>query len=164
MPSPAHAAYSEPKRWRVCGLCRTAGVRSFAGPFRHEAILGALERIWGTMRATTAMKQHLKRIISRFWRLTQPVRHPLVRRLTQFLDERFANQLAPRFARVDAIQCNHGELVRDLELLSESMVRELVRLQTQVESIERLLQTVVADSTGEGATQPATSGVRDRAA
>lgn len=109
------------------------------------------------------MKQHVKRIVRRLWRLTQPVRHPLVRRLTQFLDERFANQLSPRFARVDAIQLGHGELVRDLELLSESMVRELVRLQTQVESIERLLQTVLSDSTDEGGT-PAASGLRDRAA
>lgn len=110
------------------------------------------------------MKQHVKRIAGRLWRLTQPIRHPLVRRLTLFLDERFSNQLSPRFARVDAIQRGHGELVRDLDLLSESMVRELVRLQTQIESIERLLQSVVADSAGEGGTPPATSSRHDRAA
>lgn len=110
------------------------------------------------------MKQHVKRIARRLWRLTQPIRRPLVRRLTHFLDERFASQLGPRFARVDAIQHGHGELVRDLELLSESMVRELVRLQTQVEAIERLLQTVADGSSGEGVALPAGSSLRDRAA
>jgi hypothetical protein len=56
-------------------------------------------------------------------------------------------------------------LVRDVELLSESMVRELVRLQTQVETIEQLLQSLLADAVSEGDPHPPlAAGLRDRAA
>jgi hypothetical protein len=111
------------------------------------------------------MKQHVKRIFRALWRLAQPVRHPLTQRLTRFFDERFSSQLGPRFAHIDVIQRGHGDLVRDVELLSESMVRELVRLQTQVETIEQLLQSLLADAVSEGdAHPPLAAGLRDRAA
>src|SRR4051794_18721924 len=69
------------------------------------------------------MKHLVKRGLKATWRLTGPVRRPIVRKLEQFLRR--------------CLQTGEQGLTNETDVLMDHVVRELVRLQCQVESLER---------------------------
>lgn len=78
------------------------------------------------------MKRLLKRPLKAFWRWTHPLRRPLVRKAEAFLARAYAN--APIPAPHVHVDC-HCRVTEETGVLMDFMVRELVRLQDQVERL-----------------------------
>lgn len=76
------------------------------------------------------MKRFLKAILSACWRWTAPVRGPLVRRF----DAHLAAAVAPAI-RVEPPPRVDESLLREVDLALNSLIREVVRLQMQLEAL-----------------------------
>jgi hypothetical protein len=72
------------------------------------------------------MKRFLKRVLKAAWRTTEPIRAPIVRKLENFLRR--------------ALQPTEPGMLNETDVLMDHVVRELVRLQCQVETLQ---QTIV---------------------
>ena len=86
------------------------------------------------------MKRWLKLPARAFWRLTGPLRRPFYRRL-EALIRRNAVQPAPHVH----VACHVTE---ETNLLMNHMVRELVRLQTQVERLRESVEDLAPTASG----------------
>jgi hypothetical protein len=73
------------------------------------------------------MKRLMKRILNAAWRSTEPIRRPILRKLENFLRR--------------ALQPTEYALQNETDVLMDHVIRELVRLQCQVEVLQ---QTIVA--------------------
>lgn len=101
------------------------------------------------------MKSWTRAFAKLLWRLAAPLHRPLLRRFDNYLSSRLARELACWLAQplrelssqTTTAHAQHLEHVRDLNqtlrdaftdqsLFAESIVRELVRLQMQVESLQ----------------------------
>jgi hypothetical protein len=81
------------------------------------------------------MTRILKRLLSPLWRLTLPQRRFLAERLHAHVEDAGVTAVSHQ-ARVLAAQPDDG----DLTLVLDSVVRELVRLQMQVDVLQQLLE------------------------
>ncbi len=76
------------------------------------------------------MRQRIKSVLRRLWRLASPLRRPIVRKFDAYLVERLQRQIKP-LAQVVAEQLVQ---LRELNLCAENTIRELIRLQMQLEA------------------------------
>jgi hypothetical protein len=76
------------------------------------------------------MNRFLKRILKAAWRTTEPVRAPIVRKLENFLRR--------------ALQPAESGLLGETDVLMDHVIRELVRLQCQVEVLQQTLMDYLA--------------------
>ncbi|HEV3002879.1 MAG TPA: hypothetical protein VGX78_00390 [Pirellulales bacterium] len=75
------------------------------------------------------MRKWIKKVLSVPWRMASPLRRPMARRLDAYLAEQLQREMRPL---VRAVSEQNVQL-RDLNLCAESTIRELVRLQIQLE-------------------------------
>src|SRR5262249_6783362 len=71
------------------------------------------------------MKSILKRLLKTAWRATEPLRAPIVRKLENFLRR--------------ALQPTDPSLLGETDVLMDHVIRELVRLQCQVEALQETI-------------------------
>ena len=88
------------------------------------------------------MKSLIKRPLKAVWRWTHPLRRPVLRKVEAFLARTYAQAVPSPHVHV-ACNCRVNE---DTSVLMDFLVRELVHLQDQVES----LRETVADMSQEG--------------
>lgn len=88
------------------------------------------------------MKRLMKQILRAIWRLTAPVRRPIVRKIEAML-RRCCVQPPAHPAQVHLV-CKVSE---EAGLLMDHMVRELVRLQSQVERLQHAVEDLTPAST-----------------
>lgn len=101
------------------------------------------------------MKSILKSVGRRFWRLGAPLRRPVARRVAAHVSESVSvalrEQMNPRLDHavlaISHARTEVGTYRNETNLLLDSLVRELSRLQDQVE----ILQQLVAESVDSGA-------------
>jgi hypothetical protein len=84
------------------------------------------------------MKRLIKRPLRAIWRMTHPVRRPIVRKLEAFLARTYAQAQAPMPQPHVHVACN-CRVTEETSLVIDYMVRELVRLQIQVDRLEQVL-------------------------
>jgi hypothetical protein len=119
------------------------------------------------------MKRLLKAIARAIWRLTGPFRRPVVRRLdnhlSRLVDGSIEGRVVPRLeaiaaalARIEGFEgglrgvehainvarCTSDAHAADANLLMDSVVRELARLQMQVEVLQQAVQEGVGAGDG----------------
>jgi hypothetical protein len=86
------------------------------------------------------MKRLIKMPLRLAWRLTLPVRRPLVRRIEVLI------------ARSTAQAHVHPHIVCEVSaetgVLMDHMIRELIRLQIQVETLSRAIEQITPSTTG----------------
>lgn len=85
--------------------------------------------------AARSMGQALKRLLKACWNAFRPALQPLVRRFDARLNDLFT-RLSHQIAANDARQ---SAAIREIELLGDSMIRELARLQAQMSQLEASL-------------------------
>ena|SRR5579871_1563782 len=85
------------------------------------------------------MKGLIKRPLKVMWRLMLPVRRPVVRRLEELIARSTAHP-APHAHVVCEVTAETG-------VLMDHMIRELVRLQSQVECLRRAIEEITPTST-----------------
>ena len=78
----------------------------------------------------------VKRILRSVWRGVRPLRVALASRFDQHLD----HHLQCWFARVQRAQADEKEAVANIQLVTDALVRELVRLQSQVQRLEEAIE------------------------
>jgi len=78
------------------------------------------------------MRGGIKSVLRWLWRLWSPVRRPICRKLNAYLAEQLQLQLKP----VREIIAEQAGELRELNLCAESTIRELIRLQEQVEAAQ----------------------------
>jgi hypothetical protein len=78
------------------------------------------------------MRQWVKSVLRRLWRLTSPLRRPIFRKLDSYLAAQLQRQLKPMGHDI----AEQGVELRDLGLCAENTIRELIRLQLQLEAIQ----------------------------
>lgn len=78
----------------------------------------------------------LKSVARRIWRLSGGVR----RRMIEKADRHLIAQFEPWLARIDRAHAQNQLLVRDVEWLGDTILRELARLQSHVEGLDHRLQ------------------------
>jgi hypothetical protein len=71
------------------------------------------------------MKRLVKRGLKSVWRSTEPLRRPILRKLENFLRR--------------ALQSTEPGLLSETDVLMDHVVRELVRLQCQVEALQQTI-------------------------
>jgi hypothetical protein len=76
------------------------------------------------------MKRFIKRLLKAAWRSTEPIRAPIVRKLENFLRR--------------ALLTTDSALLGETDVLMDHVIRELVRLQCQVESMQQILVEYIA--------------------
>ncbi len=100
------------------------------------------------------MKRILKRFARAGWRLTGPIRRPLGRKaeatLTRIVHDQVEGAVRPRFDLLlhvmnTARQEAHANRV-ETNLVLDSLVREITRLQLRVESLQEALEGAGSDS------------------
>ena len=77
------------------------------------------------------MRKSIKSVLRGLWRLTSPLRRPIFRKFDASLVEQLQRQLKP----VGQIIAEQGIELRELNLCAENTIRELIRLQAQLEAI-----------------------------
>jgi hypothetical protein len=87
------------------------------------------------------MKRLLKRLLKAAWRTSEPIRAPIARKLENFLRR--------------ALQPTEPGLLGETDVLMDHVIRELVRLQCQVEALQ---QTIVELLPAEAQEIPAIAG------
>jgi hypothetical protein len=78
----------------------------------------------------------VKSILRLVWRTARPVREALASRFDQHLDR----HLGAWFARVQRAQADENERAANMQLVADALVRELVRLQSQVQRLEEAVE------------------------
>ena len=78
----------------------------------------------------------MKRILRILWKLAKPVREALAARFDQHLDR----HLECWFARFQRVHAEEKETVANMQLVSDALVRELVRLQSQVQRLQEAVE------------------------
>src|SRR5437588_13062842 len=86
------------------------------------------------------MKRLVKRPLQLIWRLTLPARRPLARRLEEFIARATAHP-APQVH----VAC---EVTAETGVLMDHLVRELVRLQGQVDALRQAVEQLAPAATG----------------
>jgi hypothetical protein len=108
-----------------------------AGAFLIEPPLPIRNSPWATsggakraIGCEASMRQRVKQLLKRLWQITMPLRRPMLRKLDAYLAEQLQRQMRP------IVQVVAEQLVqlRELNLCAESTIRELVRLQMQLEA------------------------------
>jgi hypothetical protein len=101
------------------------------------------------------MKRLIKRPLKAIWRWTAPARRPFVRKAEAFLARAYAQ--APIPAPHVHLTCN-CRVTEETSLLMDYMVRELVRLQTQVERLQEAVDDLSpARRRSSGSRRPSTT-------
>lgn len=88
----------------------------------------------------------VKRILKLVWRAGRPIREALSSRFDQHLDR----HLETWFARVQRVQAEENERAANLQLVADAMVRELVRLQSQVQRLQEAVESQSATGLRDG--------------
>lgn len=88
------------------------------------------------------MGQALKRLLKACWTAFRPALAPLVRRFDGRLNDLYA-RLSHQIAANDARQ---SAALHDVELLGDSMIREMARLQEQMAQLEASLHAAATTS------------------
>ena len=78
----------------------------------------------------------VKRILKLVWRAGRPIHKALASRFDQHLDR----HLEAWFARVQQAQADENERADNLQLVADALVRELVRLQSQVQRLQEAVE------------------------
>lgn len=78
----------------------------------------------------------VKRILKLVWRAGRPIREAVASRFDQHLDR----HLQAWFSRVQQAQAEENERAANLQLVADAMVRELVRLQSQVQRLQEAVE------------------------
>jgi hypothetical protein len=97
------------------------------------------------------MKRIIKSIARRVWRALDPLRRPLLRKFTYQVNRSVIPDVEDRLdrhtkvvlGRLEPIEarCKYAEaFVQELSLVLDSMVRELTRLQSQVEGLHERIE------------------------
>jgi hypothetical protein len=84
----------------------------------------------------------LKRLMKRAWRLASPVRKALVTRFDQHLDRHLQNW----FNRTEQFHAEQQRAGSEMQLVADAMVRELVRLQVQINGLEETIANQAASN------------------
>ena len=94
------------------------------------------------------MRTLIHNVLRTLWQLTGPLRRPFVRRLHQQMTAAAleAMQSCPAWSQPGG---QLGNLSTDLDLLLDSVVRELVRLQMQVEALHEMMREAVGTAAGD---------------
>lgn len=71
------------------------------------------------------MKRLVKRMLKAVWRRTEPLRRPILHKLVSFLRR--------------ALQPTESGLVTETDVLMDHVIRELVRLQYQVDALQQTI-------------------------
>ncbi|HEV3343442.1 MAG TPA: hypothetical protein VG125_23925 [Pirellulales bacterium] len=83
----------------------------------------------------------MKRILRVVWRAARPLRRALAARFDQHLDRHFQNWVA----RVEQAQADQRHAAADMQLVADALVRELVRLQSQVQRLHETVELTLVD-------------------
>lgn len=94
------------------------------------------------------MKRLFKGVGKTIWRATGFVRRPLSRRMSRFIAEAVSGQAAEVAQAVHVSRCSADALAEETNLLLDSVVRELARLQRQVETLREAVDQGRASSHG----------------
>jgi hypothetical protein len=76
------------------------------------------------------MKRLLKRVLKAAWRSTEPIRRPILAKLENFLRR--------------ALRTADQGLLQETDVLMDQVVRELIRLQDQVQAMQQVLMELLA--------------------
>ena len=90
------------------------------------------------------MKRLIKWPLKVVWRWTAPLRRPIVRKLEAFLARAYAQAPIPH-PHIH-IACN-GRVTEETGVLMDFLVRELVRLQDQVERLQQTVENLAPSGT-----------------
>lgn len=82
------------------------------------------------------MSRAVKRLLKACWKGFRPLLTPLMRRL----DDHLNDHLARVMSQFTAWNSQQREAIREVELLGDSMIREMARLQAQIALLEANLQ------------------------
>ncbi|HQU42578.1 MAG TPA: hypothetical protein PK867_07180 [Pirellulales bacterium] len=82
----------------------------------------------------------VKRLFKAVWRLGQPLRRALAARF----DRQLAGHFQAWFARVEQVHAEQQHSAAEMELVADAMVRELVRLQTQIRGLHEAIVSQAA--------------------
>lgn len=93
------------------------------------------------------MKSTIKSLVRPLWRLAAPIRRPIVRKFDQHMIRLF-DHLPRAVEAPPAWPAPVVEPPADLELLLNSVVRELARLQMQVEVLQEKIDDLQASDRG----------------
>jgi hypothetical protein len=110
----------------------------------------------------SSMKRMIKQGLKPFWKLTSPIRTPISNRLDARMQARIdqavrthmlpmvqasldgtASTLARLETSIENANRSAGLLVTDIDLMLSSVVREMARLQMQVDAMQELLEDAV---------------------
>jgi hypothetical protein len=87
------------------------------------------------------MKKLIKRVLKALWRATGPIRRPLQSRIEgvagRALTEGLAAEVQPQLRRIEASGNHANALAYEMNLALNSLVREVARLQIQIELLEQ---------------------------
>lgn len=91
------------------------------------------------------MKRLIKRPLKALWRWTHPLRRPVVRKVEALLARSIAQAslTAPHFH----VTCN-GRVTEETGVLMDFVVRELVRLQDQVDRLQQSVEDLAPRAAG----------------
>ncbi|HVA49334.1 MAG TPA: hypothetical protein VNH11_23415 [Pirellulales bacterium] len=82
----------------------------------------------------------IKRLFKAFWSLGQPLRRALAARF----DRQLSGHFQTWFARVEQVHAEQRRSAAEMELVADAMVRELLRLQSQIRGLH---EAIVAQAT-----------------
>lgn len=91
------------------------------------------------------MKRLIKRPLKAIWRWTHPVRRPFVRKAEALLARSFAHAPVPQPHVHVACNCRVNE---ETGVLMDFMVREMVRLQDQIERLQQAVEDLAPSGKG----------------
>jgi hypothetical protein len=83
------------------------------------------------------MKRLVKRFLKAIWRSTEPLRRPILFKLEQFIRR--------------CLQPTEPDQVTESDVLMDHVVRELIRLQGQVEAVQQTLLELSSTTHGDAA-------------
>jgi hypothetical protein len=106
------------------------------------------------------MKRLIKKMLKAMWQKTAFLRRPIVRRLDHKLDAILQQVIEKNLATtLQRFETTNNCLIYEVNLVLNSVVRELARLQMEVETLQQMVEdlgshrsglSIVSDNSGEG--------------
>ena len=82
----------------------------------------------------------VKYLLKAVWRRALPMRMKLTERFDQHLDEQLNGHLRTWISHVERVYADHQQNTAELQLVTDAMVRELVRLQSQLQGLQQAVE------------------------
>jgi iron-sulfur cluster repair protein YtfE (RIC family) len=82
----------------------------------------------------------VKYLLKAVWRRALPMRMELAERFDQHLDEQLDGHLRTWISHVERVYADHQQNTAELQLVTDAMVRELVRLQSQIQGLQQAVE------------------------